>query len=434
MGAVLPIIMIAIAAASATAAVYAAIAAVSVIAIIAAVAAVAATAASIYFYVQGDLRNSMLFAGIGAVAGIAGIYVVATQSMAAATAQMVEGTTAELAAVQAVQESAAFVIYSYAQTIYAGFQSFLEIIHFKTLLAVNDVLFLVSQDYRNMMQGVFIQLSRVGESLGYGSTFMLLCFRDMRNLVMDVSASIGKTYDLAEITYMTSFGEFLSRMSTRMDTYQNNPHQFLLDLDAEVYKPGVDLKARAVQAMLSGIDSALVQIKLVAEDATKIRNDLLKLASDMPAVIKDQVLPAIRAVTDQVDKFIRLTYDPRVLAIEKSFKQLGDSLGEQQRNVGKLTDKIARPGKYIEGIKDLPRDEQLDDILSLSRTYEAAVAPEFQEINTTADWIMRESEATIFTPLPEFAPIPKPPLEKLHPYGTVPPTVTPKKTWFVGDY
>lgn len=434
MGAAIPIIMLIAAAATAATAVYVAVTVVTVIAIIAAIVSVSATVAAIYFYVQGDIKNSMLFAGIGIAAGVGGIYAGYVAQSAQAAALLSEGTATAVATAETMYTSGALYVVSYAQSVYSAFNGFLEAIHFKTLVKVHQLGYLISEDYRQQVDKIYGQIREVSAALGYGADFMQLILRDTRNLVFDVSASIGKPYDLSEITWMNTFGDFMRGFGAKANAYKNNPNLLLWDLDQMVTKPGVDGKAYAMQAFIAGVERSVEGVKLLAEDVVRIRNDVVRFAADLPEVLRSQIMPEVNKVVKQLDDFIKLTYDPLMKVIDASFAVVGAELATRKKETAEITGRIRRPGKYLKEVEYLDIEERLEDERAVSEIASRPIMGELSEFELALSWATKKLVADELARLrvPE-----APEILRLEPSGPKlpgPPRPDKTDTPFVGDY
>jgi len=86
----------------------------------------------------------------------------------------------------------ASAISSFISAIAVSFGAFLEAIHFKTLLAIHEIAYLLSDEYRLMLASITQDIMEYSESLGMGSTFVLLGIQNVRTLVLDVSSMLGR--------------------------------------------------------------------------------------------------------------------------------------------------------------------------------------------------------------------------------------------------
>uniref|UniRef100_A0A6H1ZP41 Uncharacterized protein n=1 Tax=viral metagenome TaxID=1070528 RepID=A0A6H1ZP41_9ZZZZ len=434
MGAILPIAIIIAAYIGTTAAVIAAVTTVTVVAIAAAVIAVAATAASTYFYVQGDIKNSMLMSGIALAAGIGGIYLTYTNIVGTQAALMAEGTAHAIAAAEAYNATAVMTMATWVHGVYSGWQTISSALHLDMLYKIHQIAYLVSEDYRLQWAKIYQQVNEVGTALGMGAHTLNLLFENARTAVLDISTGMGKRFDLAEVTWLSTYNEMLKEWDKTATQYAKNPENFIWWITQNVYRPGYDAKASAMLSIMRGVDSALGLVKSTAETLTKVRNDVMKLIGDLPEVIRKEIMPKLEKVVKEFDDFMKLTYDPTMKMINSAFAVVGKDLDEQKEKARLLTDRLKRPGHYLKEIDSLPDAERHEDELTLADIANRQMnrgAEDFAGMTNMFESLTDEDiERGIEVPEP-----PAFPKAKFKPYKPLEPGETEKKdSPFVGDY
>jgi len=361
MGAALPIILIAASAASATAAVVAAAGVITVLGVIAAVVSVAATAASIYFYCQGDIQNTMLFAGIGIAGGIGSVYISSQAAISQTLTQIAAGQIGTYSFLNTAYSYASVQMVAYINSIYSGMLGFLGAIHFKTILAMHQIGMVLSQDYRNMMGQVFGQMASVSVALGHGADYLNLLMRNTRQIVLDSSAIMGRPYDISELVWANTFSDIMGRFSQRAHQYAQNPANLFWDLDQEVIKPAVDTKASVMQIIILTTERLTEAAKVLVDDIVLVRNDLGTLVSQLPSVLAAQIQPSLKPIFEQIDRFVTDIYRPAIEKIDKSLIALGVDISIRKQHIAEIVDRLRFPGKILSGVDSLPDDERLDE-------------------------------------------------------------------------
>jgi len=407
MGAAIPVAFLICAYIGAAVAVITAITYATIILIIIAAIAVAATAAATYFYIEGDIKNSMLFSGIAIAAGVGSVYIVYLETAGTATALMAEGTAQSVAAAEALQSTTVMQLASYAQTVYAGWQELATALHLKLLFQIHQIAYMVSEDYRKVMEQVFKQVSTVSEIMGFGTLGMNLLFQNVRTTVMDVSTSMGASYDIAEIKWLSTYNEMLKDVNAQATFYSHNPHALMWAIALSTEKPGYDAKGATVRGIMQGIESALTLVKTTVEGAEKIRKDLTKLVADLPDVIRKQWMPEINRLNKWADDFVKLNYDPAMKAVDAAFKSVGNDLGYQKKKAAELADRLKRPGKYIAEIETLEPKDRIDDSKTIARVVDYAYEETINDLVPlieTSRKIIDEDIAEGVPPISEIAP------------------------------
>jgi len=434
MGALVPIAVIVVSALSATAAVYAAITVASVVMIGLAIISVAATVASIAAYISGDVKLAMMFAAAGIVAGVGAVYLAAAAEAETALALLSEGTATAVASAEAAYAGGTLAIVGYIDAVSTGFQGFLDAIHFKTLLGIHQVVFLLSEDYRNAVQGIYGQIGEVSMALGMSAEWMGLVMRDSRALVLDTSAMMGQSYDLGEIAYMSTLSNYLKDFSKAAERYKQQPANLLWDLDRWVTKPAVDAKASFVQVWLVTVEKMVDGVRLLAEDITRVRNDVARLVADLPTYLRKYIEPYIKPLIKQLDDFMRLTYDPAIKLLSGGITALQGDQAEAKRKIQSTVDRLARPGRYLREIRSLPpaeRREDAQDVASIVGEVDELGVAYFHD-RTAAD---RQSVNELLTRRPEIpAEAVAPEVKVSGPNFPEPEPISEIKTPFVGEY
>ena len=434
MGAVIPIAIIIVSALSATAAVYAAVTIASTILIILAVVSVAATVASVVAYATGDVKLAMMFAAIGIVSGVGAVYLAAASQSATAMALLAEGTASSVAAAEAAYSSGVLVITGYINAVSAGFQSFLEAIHFKTLMGIHQVAYLISTDYRETVQKIWGQISEVSAALGMTADWMGLVLRDTKHLVLDVSSMLGQSYDLGEVAYMQSLSSYLGSFSKEAHRYQNNPSLLLWDLDQWVTKPAIDAKAATVQVWLATVEKTVAGVKLLAEDVTRVRNDIMKLVADLPEFLKKHIAPFLTPLIKQLDDFMRLTYDPAMKLISGSITTLQADQATAKKQIQGTVDRLSRPGRLLREIKSLPPAQRAEDEADVADLAASAPSRTAVDLEDLADVSRAIIDADIAAEIPAYEPA-VPELPEIKPAPLPAEKAVPKITTpFVGEF
>jgi hypothetical protein len=415
MGALLPVAVLVAAYVGAAAAVISAISAATLVAIIAAVVAVASTAAATYFYIQGDIKNSMLFSGIALAAGVGGIYVTYLSYSANIAALMSEGTASALASAEALESSAVMQMASYVTAVYNAWTAFADFIHLKLLWQIHQIAYLVSTDYREMMNRVFQQIAYVSNMYGFGALSLNLLFENTRRGVLDISSAMGKSYDLGQIEWLGTYNELLKEFARNAEHYKNRPADFLQWIADNTDRPGYDAKSATMRTIMGGVESALSLVKSTAEIATKVRNDLMKLIADLPEVIRKQWEPEVKKVVKQFDDFMRLNYDPMMKQISAAFDTVGKMIEEDREKAKALNERLSRPGKYLSEIDDLPEDERIEDEETIAAIAARGMSRQVDDFSVVLAEVEKFPEVPLYEeevkrrlPIREYT-IPKPP-------------------------
>lgn len=355
--------------------------------------------------------------GFGAVAAEVALY---TECMAMSGVVAVETVT--LSAVQ------------FVAVIGSSMASFLEVIHFKTLLSIHEIAYILSDDYRQVVSYIYGQIAEVSAALGLGSGYLILLHRNARNVILDVSGMMGRGYDIAEITWLTQYSEYLKVFNKQVNIYKDDPSQILHDVDSYLVKPAADLKGAIVSNIITTIDSTIKVVKETIEDISKLRGDLGQLIHDLPPAIRAVAQPLVDDVFTHYDKWILEEYKPAIRQFDRVLGVFKTEQEAHRSNIASLVDRLKRPADYLLEIDKLDPDvklQQEEAIADLAfRPYlkEAAIAE--SDIGPVSFAFQKLVDALkVVTPPPAWV-VP----EVVIPGRPAGAPVEPRDTWSVGDY
>jgi len=434
MGVFIPVIFLVAAYVATAAAVIQAVVAATLIYIALAVVAVVATGMATYYFAVGDIQNSMLFSGIAIGAGVGSVYLAYAAKAATVNTLLAEGTAAAITASQATATSYAYVVGTYVQVIYASWQELAGLLHLDILGSIHQIAYLLSEDYRKVMNDVFYQVSKVSESIGWGPMTLNLLFENSRTLILNSSSALGEGYDIGQVKWLNTFNQFLHEFSRGTDHYKSHPADLIDWIANNTYRPALDAQATSTRSLYQGIASALGLIKSGAESLTRFKNDVDRLVGDLPEVIRNQIQPQLNGIIKTYDDFIRLNYTPTIKLIDGTLTILGVDMTEQKKKAADLVARLSRPGHYLKEIdsldtvlarededmvNDLAGREQIRELNQISKTITGFYDDMIEDIER---WEKRPiSEAPGFLRLERPTEVPTEAMEK-------------RTSPFVGDY
>jgi hypothetical protein len=330
--------------------------------------------------------------------------------------------------------SFATVLGSYVGSIYATFATFLEVIHFKTILTIHEIAYIVSEDYRAMWVKVYDEIGAVSSALGFTSEFLYLTLRDARTLVLDVSSTLGYRYDPGEIIWLQEMNKFFKDFSTVANTYKNNPSQLFWDIDQKIVKPNIDNKGSAMQTVIASVDTALSAAKTSVEDVIRIRDDVGRIVARLPSDVREWVKPMVDGAFKYVDEFIDDIYKPHAKELDRVITILDGQTTQTGSKVKGIVERLLHPGDYLHEIDSFSEKDRLDQERKISNIVSRGYEQE------TSDWHQRHrvekeryEEEMMVTERPVPSPgLPAPETVEIKQPEKIP--LIPRKTWFVGDY
>lgn len=330
--------------------------------------------------------------------------------------------------------SMAVKLETFIGTLSSAYDAFLAAIHFATLSKIGAIAYMVSSTYRARQNEVFMRLYQVSVHLRVWPNFLPLAIQNARNLVLEVSSSLGRPYDLAELTWLKSFNDFLRTFSKNINKYQGHPELIIDEINERIVRPAIDVKARAHRYLLETVDKTIDAIKRTVDVTIRLRNDLDKFVSDLPKSIRKEVQPYVDKITKRFDGFVNDTYRPAMNKINDIIGVLSHRQTQLSSNIHDIVYRINRPGDLLLQVDKLPETEKLEqeriiaevstreyrrEVLEISKqsrpVYEhlGRIRKALTEKLSPVKWAVTEAEAPVYPPMG---------------------TIEPRKTWFVGDY
>jgi len=348
---------------------------------------------------------------------------------------LVSGITSAISsAVTAISNISFTKLSGWTSALKKGFTGFLEAIHFDTLMKVHDIAYLVSSSYRKQMMKVWLKISEFAAAAELPAGYIENAINTARAIVLEVSGAMGKSYDLAEITWLSSLKDLMEKINETAEKYRRNPQQIWLDLNELIVKPAIDTRSEFERGLLVTIDKVISTGKDLAE-WVEINSDKIENVLDvLPDKIKEKVEPYITDVLADIDRFRNNIFEPTVGRIEKIIDVVYSRQGKNIQRLQDLGHLIALPGDLLSGVDrlaDWKRVEQENKIGEVSnraaRRQDTDWADVVEDKKITLEAVRKALE---YKAPPPFWFVPEVP-GIMYPVGKPP---EPGKTWFVGDY
>ena len=325
-------------------------------------------------------------------------------------------------------------ILGWVKVITAGFKAFLDAIHYKTLVALHKIAYLVSSEYRAVSNKVYGEISRASSALGLGPHYLELFYQSARVLILDVSTSLGRGYDVAQLEWLSTFNGYLKVFNSRAYRYKNDPALLFYDLEQLVERPALDAKGAGTAAIFNTLDSLLTSTENTVTNIQKINTDVEQLVFNLPQSVREHIQPYTDKVTKKVDEFIENSYNPAMNTLNALILAIK---GTQETTKGALAGviaRIAKPANYlleIDSMDDLDRIDQENKIAGVaSRGY--AQDSNYVAGETHGEYVHLEAIAAALQAV-IISPVTFPQEVNLPQRSAIEPA-TPRETWFIGDF
>lgn len=243
------------------------------------------------------------------------------------------------------------------------FRKLLEIIHFKTILAVHQILMIVSPQYRAMMQRLYASITRLSKALGFGPEFIMLAVHNTRTLVFDAAHTLGLDFDGGRLHWLEDLDRITTGIAKYPKRYKNHPELLFEDLGTWVetarHNAASDTQLTTTESVLSIIGKA----GDIAEDVSKVTRDLNKLLLDLPAMLKDHIGAATLRTLQMVGTTLDTDIRPRLSGIDKIIAPFGADIAAAKAAAAAAAARILTPKETVTALAALPIVEQ-DEVLA----------------------------------------------------------------------
>lgn len=387
------------------------------------IATIAAAVASTVATIGGLIASSVGAAISSAVSGIGSV-------MASIAGSVTNAIQIVLPTLSNVYNSIA----TFTRILVGGMKAFLEAIHFQTMLKVHNLGMIFSKDYREMMQKVYNELAEVSKALKLGPHTLSLILRDARNIVLDVSSLMGRSYDLSQVQWLTTMNDYLKNFAEVAGTYENNPSALIEDLAEWIDKPAIEAKSQFMQTFIGIVDKTVTAVDDTARKVVQLRRDVQTFVLDLPDSISRKIFDKVDPLFQEVDNFIMYEYEPNVRNIRQALDILGDTTRNQTDRLGEITNKILNPGDLMSGVDNLPDFERIRQERMIGDIASRSQVEEMTEANSAIEKAYA-GIGRIFEAVTEVRKLP--PYHVTEYQGPLTPAFVspiPRETWFIGDF
>ena len=322
-----------------------------------ALAAAATVIASVAAVVAVAVYNAIVALAVFVWSTAAGLVV----GMAEGFGIIGTATSANILSAVGAANAVGLTVYTTAATfigsVVTAFKTFLEVIHFKTLIQIHQLAYILSEDYRTMMNEVYGKLSEFSSAIGLGSQFITLALRNARNVVLDVSSMLGRSYDLGEVTWLTEMNNFFGEVNTQSQIIADSPYVILNMIDEKLMRPSLNTKGSIVSGLYSTIDNTLDAVNGFVENVDLIRNDIEQIYNDLPESIQKQLQPFMSDVIVPITNFIADEYRPQYKEISRVVTTIETRVGVHKQEIDEVVGRLKKPGDLLESVNALSESE-----------------------------------------------------------------------------
>lgn len=323
---------------------------------------------------------------------------------------------------------------AWIKAVKAGFTAFLGAIHYKALLEIHDIAYILSSSYREMLNKVYGKLGEFSEAIGRHTGFLEIAIQIARSTSLRVSSFLGKRFDIAEMTWLKDFNGLLERINETTTLYAQNPSQIWHDIDDLIVKPATDAAAEAQLTMFTTVKSLGDMLKASDDMLTTVQVNFGEVVNELPAKWRQDLIPIVENVEDDIRHWRDKIYVPTIETIDKVIDVVYTRTTKAREAMLEISARLARGGDILAAIDELPDDERIEQERKIAEVasratkrqgdyFEAVVHDNYQTLESIL-------AAVKFETTPELWFVP----ERLELAAPVGKQAADKASWFVGDY
>jgi len=332
-------------------------------------------------------------------------------------------------------------IYNVGKAIYDIFgkvattiETVLDVIHFDTIMRLNDIAVIVSSDYRDLMNKIYTEISEFSSSIGFGAYGVALLLENTRKLVLDVSAMSGHKYDLANVVWLGELNRILTTVSTQGRAIARNPAMLFDIMREKVEKKRYQQKEETYSKTLVDLQNIIKRADYIVQGVSTVAGDLRQLKNDLPQSMQRKIDSALEGVLKPFDDWKRDYYEPYKKEYETIIGALGKNVRDQTLINEDVIARLLHPGDLIAGIDDLSEDERIDQENKIGDVAGRSFNREMQPVSNYIG--EQNSEMRLITAALKVE-LPPPAWFKGELQGTIhkfPVQVASGENWYKGDY
>lgn len=260
-------------------------------------------------------------------------------------------------------------ITGWAAALYGYWEDFLDWLRWDDIKKISDIAEIVSPEYREAVQDLYGQISQVSEQLGLGTGFMLLALSDARNVILDASSLMGRSYDLGEVAWISNLTGYLNEFNDKAEDFKNNPEGLILDIQAYFEPDIIDTRVGFQTTLIDFMGASIKGLKETGLKLVQLKDTLEQSILHLPAQISG---PIYRHMEDEFEAFDTFMDDKFTPAIENTQKVVGiltELTGNHEKQIGDIAGLMSNPGEMLANINELPEIERLsqeDQICEIS--------------------------------------------------------------------
>lgn len=272
-------------------------------------------------------------------------------------------------------------------------QRFLEIIHFDIIIGVHRLAYMTSSDYRNMTRRLWSAISQASQVMFGNAQYLHIILQNTRSMILVTSAAMGKTYDLAELSWMQQGNKVLTQISKNAKYYGDHPEMLLEEIDKMILRPSVDLRAYLQQSVLSSLTGIGEGLNGTIQRVGTAIDDIDRLDTTFETRAKAAFEPVKSEIMGEFDSWKEEKLQPVIDNMTTDLAGVAGDLGVAQSEILAAKEALKRPGDLLAAMGLLSVNEQAEQHKKIENVVSSIYKREIRE-----DLVeMRENKPKLLT-------------------------------------
>lgn len=236
----------------------------------------------------------------------------------------------------------------------AQIQSFLQIIHFKELLAIHRIAYIFSAQYRQQVDKFFDEISRFSAEV-FGNTQTLhYLIQSSRTLIYSLTSTIGYSVDIAEIEWIQTMDTALQKVGDRAERYKDHPEEIFNDFAEWVYRPISEKYSEQNKGFTNILLKAADAVERTAEEVFTINQQLGEVIHFLPEPLHGTLDDMFGSTIKGIETWRVNTYTPTINRLDRALDIQSHEQESIRFRLRQLGTKITDPVNLFEGLDSLP--------------------------------------------------------------------------------
>ena len=276
-------------------------------------------------------------------------------------------------------------ISGWTMTLYSYWKDFMDWLHWDDIKRISDIGEIVSPEWKQIVDDLYSDIARVSEQLGLGSGFMLLALSDARNLILDTSSLMGRSYDIGEIAWMSNLTGYLGEFNEKAESFKNNPEGLMLDIQRYFEPDILDVRTGFQRTLVDFMGTSITGLKEIGGKLVKLKDTLEQTILHLPAQISGPIYRKIEDDFEAFDTFMDDKFTPAIDNVSAVAEILTELTGNHEVHIETIEGLMANPGKMLGNIDALSDLERLNQEAQITEISTRAYRTESRERNEIID-------------------------------------------------